>query len=210
MAKVEMPKDPKQGYGVQKKPGLDRKLKDVFITDSPGTVGEHILWDVMIPGLKGMVMSALHGMVDGIFGGRSNGWYGYGGGPTYSYNGSSYRNSRTDMFTNYSGYAKPPQDNGYYNDTRRRGSDDTEYMFYTYASAADKKNMICEVIERNGKATIADVKSICLGPQTRAEYMDDNWGWYDVMASNIRMIPRYFPDGRDGYCLELPRPVYFR
>ena len=66
--------------GTRKEPTLDRKLRNVFISDQAGSVGDFIVWDVIVPGIKGMLQQAGHGLVDGIFGtgGRSRS-------STYSY-----------------------------------------------------------------------------------------------------------------------------
>jgi hypothetical protein len=184
--------------GTRKDVGVDRRLKDVFISDNAGSVGEYLVWDVLVPGIKGMLQQGLHGAIDNIFGsGRRSG-------SSYSrssYGEPSYRSGRTSY--SYSSRQRDDRDyQGRYERGRRR-TPDTEVVLRSWSDAEDVRDGLIDVLERYGVVSVSDLNA--LTGQSDRDYTDVNWGWDDVSGAHIRTIRNYFEDG-DGYALELPPP----
>lgn len=193
--------------GSRGKVGLDRKIKNIFISDSADSVGGYLLNDVIIPGIKNMLLQGGHGLIDSIFGGRRNsGWNNWSGGPSYNSYGYT---SRTD----YSGYSggrsysyNGPSQPSYYDQQRRRPNDDCVRVYPTWAQADEVKNLLSEILQRKQVVTIGDWNY--LSNMQNRDYTDDNWGWYSVSAAKIYVVYNHYQDGGNGYALELPPPVY--
>lgn len=192
--------------GSRGKVSFNKKLKNIFISDSVDSVGGYLLHDVIIPSIKNMLLQGGHGLVDSFFGGRrSNNYGGYNNwnsGPSYSYGVYNQR-------TNYSGYSsnnnyQAQQANPSYFNPRR--NDDCMRVYRSWMDADKVHDLLVEYIQRKRCVTIADWNYISKMPNK--DYTDDNWGWYDVTKYNIYVIPHYYEDGSDGYALELPSPIY--
>lgn len=188
--------------GSRKEAGLNRKLKDVFISDSAGSVGDYLVWDVVVPGIKNMLQQAGHGLVDGIFGtgGRS-------GSSRYSYSRSSgepsYRSGSSRPSYSYSRNEKEYERR----ESRRRRTMDSEVVLRSWNDAEDVRDGMIELLERYGRVTVSDMNALA-GLSDR-DFTDTEWGWEDMSGAHIRTVLRYFEDG-DGYALELPPPVYVK
>lgn len=192
--------------GTRKDVGLDRKLRDVFVSDNAGSVGDYIVWDVIVPGFKGMIQQGLHGAIDTIFGGGGR----YRGSSRYGYSRSyddepSYRSGRRSYATR----GRYDDDRDDYRERRRsrRRYEDSEVVLSSWSEAEDVRDLINEQIDRYGIATVSDLNAAT--NQSDRDYTDVNWGWDDISSARIRTLRGYFPDG-DGYVLELPSPIYIK
>lgn len=189
-------------HGERRNPDMGRKLKDVFISDSAGSVGDFLVWDVVVPGIKNMLQQAGHGLVDGIFGsggGRYNGHTSYS--RSSRYEEPSYRSGRPS-------YSYSRNEREYERrDSRRRRSMDSEVVLPSWAEADDVKTGLAEALERYGRVTVSDLNALA-GLSDR-DFTDTEWGWEDVSGAHIRTIRNYYDDG-DGYAIELPPPIYLK
>jgi len=174
--------------------GVERKLRDVFISEDAGGIGEYLIWGVFVPAIKGMLRDAGYSIVDGLFGiggkTRSSGYYNYA-------NERRYRNAGEPSYRSY--YNTPrnkrDRDDDTYDRRSRSRSRDTEVVFKSRAEAEEVRDTLCETIERYGSASISDLNDLCGFDD---EYTDRKWGWYDISSSRIRST-------KDGYVLEMPR-----
>ena len=189
--------------GTRREAGAGRRLKDVFISDSAGSVGDYLVWDVIVPGIKGMLQQAGHGLVDGIFGsgGRSRG-------TSYSYNRSSYRYDEPSHRAGRPSYSYSRNEQAYdRRDSRRRRSMSDEVVLRSWSDAEAVRDGMIEYLERYGRVTVSDMNGLA-GLSDR-DFTDSEWGWEDISGAHIRTIRNYFEDG-DGYALELPPPIYVK
>lgn len=188
--------------GSRKEPGLDRKLKDVFISDNAGSVGDYLVWDVVVPGIKNMLQQAGHGLVDGIFGngGRSSS-------SRYSYSRHDSEPSYRSPRPSYSYSRNEKEYDRRERDSRRRRSLDSEVVLRSWSDAEDVRDGMIEILERYGRVTVSDMNALA-GLSDR-DFTDTEWGWEDMSGAHIKTISRYYEDG-DGYALELPPPVFVK
>ena len=91
-----------------KRPGVDKKLRDIFISEDADSVGDYLVWGVIVPSIKGMIRDAGHGIIDGVFGkgGRFRGGY--------EPERRSYERSGYYSRSNYASHYKYDRDDRYY------------------------------------------------------------------------------------------------
>lgn len=177
-----------------RKPRLEKKFLNVFISEDADSVGEYLVWKVIVPAIQGMLRDAGHGIVDTVFGtgGRGNTNYSGRYEGRRNYERSSY--GYTDYSSNYynGGYASS------YRNNRRYDSRDTEVVFRSRAKADECRDTLDEIISRKGCASVNHLSELIGVDYDKA---GDEEGWYNIARSRIRST-------RDGYVLELPRPEF--
>lgn len=182
-----------QGEVKVKRPGVDKKLRDIFISEDADSVGDYLVWGVIVPAIRGMLRDAGHGIVDGVFGkgGRFRGGY--------EPERRSYERSGYYSRSNYASHYKYDRDDRPYGRSFRYSSRDTEIIFDSRAEAEEVRDTLCEVIDRYGSASINDLNDMIGIDMADRRSGDSDWGWYDISRSRIRST-------REGYVLELPSP----
>lgn len=190
--------------GKMRKQGMDKRIRDTFISKDADSVGEFIIDDVIIPGIRSMLLKAGHGIVDSIFGNTSTG-YNYG--TSYSYR------RRYDDEASYNTYRRRNRNrDDDHNDSRRHYSKSAkrsaqEIDVRTWQDADKIHNLVCDLFGRNEELTFFELVDILAGcdvdvPDT--DYTDNEWGWNDITGFHVH----YRSNGR-AY-IEIPRQVYLK
>lgn len=186
--------------GERKEPSSVKRFKDVFIADTAGGIGDMLVWDVFVPAIKNMLSQGWHSIGDSLFGTgtRYRGSYG----ASYGGSRSSYGEQRSYARRTDRDY---PRESSRYDDRRR--SRDCEWVLHSWGDAdqvqADLQNLIMKYPRG---VSISQLNSL-VGVSDR-DYKDSDWGWRDISRSQIHLARNYFPDGSDGYILEMPQPIY--
>lgn len=184
------------GKVVQKKKSFGRRFAEAFGAREGQGVIDYILYDIIIPATKNMIVdSIIDGAEMAILGevrGRRRGYNDYRGGSgraTYRYDRVSYRQDDRD-------YRDRRNDDRDYRD--RRGLRDYEdIVFDTQRDAEDVISGLVDMIDSYGQATVGDLYDLAgLTP----EYTVGNFGWRNLSSATVKR-------GRDGYFLDLPRAV---
>lgn len=183
-------------HGSTYKKPMSRKFADIFISDQADTVGNFIVEEVIIPGVKDALLDILHGSIDRIFGGTA-----YGG-----YNSKRRQDVEEASWRKYHDRSRSRSSYSYDDDDdykpRRRKYDESTFSLNT-----DDKHKRARVLERltdimkdQRYLSIYDVK-VTLGFMTREiDPSDQDWGWDDIRDM------RTYRDYKGKYVLELPRP----
>lgn len=161
---------------VRKKP-LGRAIADIFFAEDFTTVKKYVVYDIVVPGVKRLIVDAIRMMLLGEAGSGS------GKGGFVDYAGRSNRNSKSSI--------PDPID---------RNTNRVDYRDITFRSRGDAEDVLRELrslIDEYHQASIADYFDL-LG-QT-SEYTDNKYGWFDLSHATIR--PR-----TGGYFIELPKPI---
>ena len=173
---------------VTRKPSPFRRFKEAFFGEDVGSVGAYILYDVLIPAmrdtLEDMVNNGLHMLLTGDSRGRRR-----EGRSTYvSYNNySSFRNRSVDS---------RDHDRDYRNRSRR-SSDIQDLICENRKDAEDVIDDLCELIDRYGQATVADLYDLAGQPTS---ITDNYWGWETLNSARVDRVS-------GGYLINLPRPI---
>ena len=182
-----------EGPIVRKKKSVGRKFKETFIGGSASTVGEYILYDILIPAIKDTLADITTQGVERIL--------------FAEVSSSSRRTARRgrDNYTNYTNYTRrsdhksAPFDTRK-SETRRRPSTKYEFEDIIIPSRAEAEKVIdrlFDIIQKYDAVSVADLYEL-LG--VSGNYMDNKWGWYDINARDL--VVRV----SQGYLLNLPSP----
>lgn len=167
---------------------LGRKFSDVFFDQDSGDIKSYLLIEVLIPAVKNLILDMVNQGLGMKFYGSSRGYCnkpGNGNGQKTPY-GSFYRSSGT-----------PQQQNKPKVEYSRVSQNFEDIILETKGEANNVIDVLQEIISQYGQATIADLYD-AVGKTTN--FTDNSYGWFDLRsARSIRV--------RDGYLLDLPRPV---
>ena len=185
---------------VKKRSSIFRSVKDEFIAEDAPSVGNYLLYDILLPALKDLVLDIGHGAIDTAFGGDGRGY------------GGSRRRSSRDSYISY---------NRMYRDNRRsrrrdRDYDDEddyprrrrsgqiyfdEYLFETRGDAEDVLDFLCDEIAEFGDCPVSrffDKR----GETIPGNFTEDDWGWTDLSGTRVKKIRC---DGELWWWIDLPR-----
>lgn len=166
----------------KKKRGMASKFRESFTGDDSKTVVDYIAFEVLVPSLKNMIAEAGKEALDRLlFGGTARSTTTRSAPTAY---GKMY-NNRDDR--------RPKA-------LTQRARETHDFDEITLKDKGDAENVIDQLfvlVEDYGSAKVSDLYSL-IGQSHN--YVDGRWGWTDLRgAMTVRV--------RDGYLLDLPRPV---
>lgn len=172
-----------------KKP-LGKRIAETFTGDDMHSVGSYLLFEVMIPAAKSMIVEAVEqGIQRMLFGDsrpRSSSGRGY---TPYNRVGSSSRNTslREPRQMSRAGMASHNFD---------------EIIIESRPEAEMVLETLLDAAETYETATVADLYSLV---GMTPSFVDNQWGWEraDISTNAIRRVPQ-------GYLLDLPKPIHLK
>jgi hypothetical protein len=171
---------------IRRKKSLGRKFKDVFFGGDARTTGQFIIYSVLIPAAKDMIVEAGREGVEKLVRGDS---YRRRNAPTsgprgyISYNRHSMSVDRRDP--------EPPRA---ISPRARARHDFDEIVLNTRAEAEEVIERMFDIISRYDSVTVSDLYELV---GVRSNHVDHKWGWTDLRGAGVARI-------KDGYLLELP------
>ena len=173
----------KKGAVVVKKEGLFSKFKRAFLSDDSRDIGDYILYDLIIPGIKNAILDTLERAFFSTGGGSRN---------------------RSDSYerASYSSFYKSSE-NKRRSENRRR-SERREGIDYKHIilKNRDDADRVCDLlrdsIKEYGTATVASLLEL-VGEES--SWADNDYGWDRERDISIRRV-------RDGYLIDVPEAVY--
>ena len=175
------------GEVVVQKRGLGRKIKDLFVAADFKSVVGYVMYDVMIPAARNLIVeSATKGVERMMFGEAASSRHRsiYGPGPRVTYNRPVQRGGSPLM--PQGGRPQLPRN------TSRRTEDDI--ILVDRGEAELVLERLNDIIDTYQVASVADLKDL-LG--IVADHTDHKWGWVGLAGSRIHQV-------REGYLLDLP------
>ena len=180
------------GDVVKRKKPLGQRIAAAFTGDDARSVGGYVLFDVLLPAAKAMISDAVSQGVERMLFGEA-------------------RSSSSRNYTSYnrmyrSGYSTGTSSNssGSRDDVARRISrqsrathDFDDIVLSARNEAEEVLDQLVGLVEQYDVATVADLYSFV---GIEASFADEKWGWSDLRGSGVTRV-------RDGYLLNLPRPV---
>lgn len=192
----KMPEDKKvekviQGTARKRKKGFFKKLAEAFIEDDTKSVGNYILYDILIPAAKDMINDMGTGALEMLLFGerRSSGRILRGRGtsqPYTNYNSVTYRGTTQQA----------PQ--AYRRDisrVNRSRHDFGEIVLDTRGEAEDVLAHLFDLTVEYGMASVADLYEL-VGAES--QFTDNKYGWRNLSSASVVRV-------RDGYLINLPR-----
>lgn len=192
----ELPKKPKmskvtKGEVIQKKTPIGRRLAEAFGAREGQGIFDYIFYDIIVPATKNMIIDSISDGVAMAFGEAPRGRRRRNTGSRYDYDRVSY-------------VERDRRDDRYRGDDRRslrKASTirDFENLNFTNKDDADEViGRLVDIIDQYGQASVADLYEAA--GVTAPDYTVGNYGWYNLGSASPRRV-------RDGYTLDLPRPV---
>lgn len=174
------------GKVVAKEKNDIQKIADAFIAEDLKTVKNHIISDVVIPGLKtvlaDIVWKSLNMVLFGDDRPRNTGGANYANASRVSYNNYANRNANTSRQNTVQ------VQHGY-----------QDILFSSRGDADEVLHQMAEALASYGQVSIAD---LCDLAGITSNYTDNKYGWYDIRGAYVRAVA-------GGYVIDLPRPVAF-
>lgn len=172
---------------VVKKPAGQR-LRESLGLEQTRTVGDYLVWDVLLPAAKEMIADLVKKGIDVfLYGGtQSSSSDRRGNVSRVSYDGYYNRRNR-DM--------RPSERRRYDN---RATQDLREFVFERRQDAEDVLSEMCEIIDVYGFVKMSDFYSMV--GETERNFLDHGYGWEALGSARVERC-------RDGWYLELPKPV---
>lgn len=171
-----------------KKP-FGQKLKDTFIGEDIQDIKRYILVDVIIPGVKRTILSAIRMM---FFGEPEDDHY-------YERNSSRH----TDYAGRYKGRSYSSSSLSYKSRDRERRYEDekVDYRNIILRNREDAEDVVDEMktrIRKYGSCSVADLFDLI---NVAGKYTDNNWGWRDERDIGIRRV-------NSGFLLDVTEAEY--
>lgn len=194
-----------EGEVIRRKRPLGRRFKDFFFGSVDAqSVWEYIVQDIFVPAAKDLIYDAGSGGLErALFHDESR-------------HRRRHRPSRSSSRTDYNRLTRryddrppfPPadrrRDEFRDRDRDRRPSHGSprkveldDILLATRAEAEHVLDRLYDLINEYESASVSDLYEL-LG--ITSQYTDDRWGWMDLRGSGVRRT-------RDGYLLDLPRPI---
>lgn len=163
-----------------------KKLRDIFIPEDVGNVGDYLLFDVFVPTAKRMVAEGLNGAIDMLLYGGS------GKAPRRSYDSRGGYSGRVS-YRSY--YDEPRREER--PERRRLGVEYEEIIFDNRGDAELVLEAMEDAAARYGVVSIFDMYDFAgeLAPYTYSKY-----GWTSVKDARVTSV-------RGGYVIDMPRPL---
>lgn len=186
------------GKAVERKKPLSRRIAETFTGDDARTVGDYILFDIVIPAAKSMMSDAVSQGVERMLFGQSS--YRSRSSSSYSYGNRSQGSAYTSR---YRPDRRPQEDSRERRREERQGPKNDflggEIILETRTDAEVLLDNMREAIGLYQSVSVADVDDF-LGI-TDDDWMRRVWGWVNLDSATIRRLRA------DEYLIDLPTPV---
>lgn len=167
-----------------KRESTAKKVVGEIIREDAKSVGETVLWDVIIPTVKNLISDTVTRGIESML-----------------YGGDSRPRSRSS-YSDYSGYSRPkgtrdrPAERRERRSARHAEPERNEIIFDTRSDANDVIDRMSDLIDQYGQVSLADLNAL-IGASSN--FIDDNWGWTDMGSFDVRQV-------RDGFMLTHDEP----
>lgn len=167
-----------------KRESTAKKVVGEIIREDARSVGETVLWDVIIPAVKNLISDTVTRGIESML-----------------YGGDSRPRSRSS-YSDYSGYSRPkgtrdrPAERRERRSARHAEPERNEIIFDMRSDANDVIDRMSDLIDQYGQVSLADLNAL-IGASSN--FIDDNWGWTDMGSFDVRQV-------RDGFMLTHDEP----
>lgn len=179
-----------KGQVIVRKPPWYKKFARSMIAEDAGNVGDYILTDVVIPGIKVLIVTMVGQSVERVLMGTSRNRIG-GRQPL----GLSLRDQ-----VNYGRISTERQPRSLMSRENRARHNFNEIVLPDRSEAIEVVEALIDRIARYGAVTVADLYDFV---GTTGSYADRAWGWTDLATADVRQV-------LGGFLLDLPQPEPIR
>lgn len=170
-----------------KKKSLYKRFLDTFVDEDVEDVKGYILFDVIIPMIKDVIVDAGIATLESIF-------YGVSGG-RYSSRRSSGRTNYGKISTNSGRDRIRDRENARVRGGARYSCEDV--ILDSKSDAEEVLSQLVDLIEDYGAASVADLYDMV---GISGQFTDNYWGWTDLSSATTRRV-------HGGFLIDLPKTV---
>lgn len=186
------------GEVIQRKKPVGKRFVETFFGGDAKNVPGHVVFDIMIPALKDMVLDITNeGMQRALWGEVRNPRRGPGarGGGIF---GNAIYNAPQTAYNRYADDRRgdPREPRGGMSRRARSNFDFDEIILATRAEANEVIDQLYAVMTQYDEVTVADLYEMV---GVSSNYTDRSWGWTNLSGAGITRVG-------SGYLLDLPRP----
>lgn len=168
-----------------KKPTVFDKIKTAFIGDGGGSLGDFVIYDVLIPAFKNTISDLGVGIIQEIFGGGNRGRVG----GVYRDRGRSYVS-----YNSLSTTRQQPRSGSYAGQSRHQFDN---IIFRSRGEAEEVLRAMAETVLQYGAVSVRSFYELS---GLEGYFTDEAYGWYNLEGA-------YVDRTRDGFVIALPRPI---
>lgn len=171
----------------KKKKSLGRKVTETIFDEDSKSVGQYILWDVLIPAAKSTISDVVSNGIEMLL---------YGGERT---RGNRTSRDRGRSYVSYSSYYEDDRREHYKRNRRARQAqhDFDDVLFDSRNDAEAVLSRMLDVLDEYDDISVADFYDMV---GVDSVYTDRDWGWENLSSAYVERI-------RDGYIIRLPRAI---
>lgn len=164
-----------------------RRFADLFLAEDIGNVKEYIVFDLLIPAIKDMVVNMINNTTELLAYGRVK-------------NGRNQTKASTYIsYNNYAGYSRPAQ--APRQEPNRVGNALDDIIFESRAEAELVLDNLRECIDQYGEVTVRDyLDAVGISGDKYTNYTQNNYGWTDLREAYIVRV-------REGFMIVMPRVI---
>lgn len=175
-----------EGRVTRKPPSFGQKLKENLTAGDPvQSIGDYVMFDVILPGAKRMVVSIFQEAVEMLILGRSTGVVG---------------RHRTRVFDGSSGRTRYNEISRSMPKKAREQHDFDSIVLEDRGEAELVLDNLVTYLDEYGAVSVYDLYELC---GVTGEPTDKSWGWTNLDSVSTSKV-------HDGYLLNLPTPRYFK
>lgn len=171
---------------IRKRSGA-RRFADLFLAEDIGNVKEYIVFDLLIPAIKDMIVNMINNTTELLAYGRVR-------------NGSKTQTKASSYisYNNYSSYSRPQQRP----EPSRVGTSLDDIIFESRAEAELVLDNLRECIDLYDSVTVHDFLDAVgmSGDNKYTNYTQNNYGWTDLRDAYVTRV-------REGFLIVMPRVV---
>ena len=170
-----------EGTVKTRKKGIIYRMKSILFADDIENVKEYAITDVIIPGLKNLIVDSVAMLVQGS-----------------AYSSSRRRDDRdrTNYATKYKYGDSRDRER---RDRRREEKEEAEYNEIIFRTLSDAESVLDEMYDLLKTNEYVSLKDFYDLSGYKSSVFDDNWGWEDLRGVKAKRC-------RDGYYLTLSKP----
>lgn len=177
------------GQVIERKKGLGRKIAETFTGVDARAVGAHVIFDVILPQAKGMLVDAGTQTLERLILGESG---------VRRSSATSPISSRT-RGSNYTAYNRYSPNGG--SEDREpayvKSNEVREVIVNTRGDAQQVLDEMFRQLDEYKSVTVADFYDLV---GVTGKFTDNQWGWVNLHAAGVSRV-------REGFRIELPRPI---
>lgn len=172
-----------KGNVVLKKKPLSRKVAETFLGEDTKSVGRYLLYDVLIPAAKNTLFDMVNnGLEMRLFG---------------EVRGKRTQRDKNKSFVSYSSYYNKEQGRRQVSSQNRARHNFDDIVLESRGEAEEVLSGLVDLIEEYGMASVADLYELV---GVTSNFTDNKYGWINLSNASVSRV-------REGYLLDLPRPI---